>query len=49
MKRLNEKDFLVLANKINKKSMKNIPDCRNAKEHYQSFITQKNRKSVEQS
>ena len=34
MKRLNKKDLLLLTNKLIKK----IPDPRNAKEHYQSFI-----------
>ena len=45
MKRLNKKDFLLLANKL----IRNIPDLRNAKEQYQSFIIKKNRKSVKQS
>ena len=45
MKRVNKKGLLLLANKL----MKNISDPRNAKEHYQSFIIKKNRKSVNQS
>ena len=45
MKRLNKKSLLLLPNKL----MKNISDPRNAKEHYQSFIIKKNRKSVNQS
>ena len=43
MKRLNKKDLLLLANKLIGK----VPDPRNAKEHYQSFIRNKNTKSVE--
>ena len=35
----------MLANKL----IKNIPDPRNAKEHYESFLRKKNRKSVKQS
>ena len=31
--------FLLLANKL----MKNIPDPRNVKEHYKSFIIKKNK------
>ena len=45
MKRLNKKDLLLLANKW----IKNIPDPCNAKEHYKSFITKGNRKSLKQS
>ena len=37
--------FLLLANKLIEK----VPDPRKAKEHYQSFIRKKNRKSVKQS
>ena len=37
--------MLFLANKLIEK----IPDPRNAKEHYQSFIRKKNAKSVQQS
>ena len=37
--------MLLLANKLIEK----IPDSRNAKEHYQSFIRKKNTKSVKQS
>ena len=44
MKRL-KKDFLLLATKLIEK----IPDPHNAKEHYQSFIREKNTKSVKQS
>ena len=36
---------MLLANKLIEK----IPDPRNAKEHYQSFIKKKSRKSVKQS
>ena len=43
MKRL-EKKLLLLANKLIEK----ITDPRKAKEHYQSFIIKKNRKSVKQ-
>ena len=45
MKNLTKKDLLSLANKL----IENIPDPCNAKEHYQSFIIKKNRKSVKQS
>ena len=45
MKRLKKKDLLLLANKFIEK----IPDPRNPKEHYQSFVRKKNRKSVKQS
>ena len=45
MKRLKQKDLLLLANKL----MEKIPDPQNAKEHYQLFIKKKNRKSVKQS
>ena len=45
IKRLNKKDKFLFANKLTK----NIPFPRNAKEHYQSFILKKNRKSVKQS
>ena len=37
---LEKKDLLLLVNKLIQK----IPDLHNAKEHYQSFITKKNRK-----
>ena len=37
-----EKNLSLLANKLIKKT----PDPRNAKEHYQSFLKKKNRKSV---
>ena len=47
------KTFQLLFNKtfekkifLGKKLIKNVPDPRNAKEHYQSFIIKKNRKSV---
>ena len=45
MKRLKRKDLLLLANKL----IKNIPDPCNAKEHYQSFVRKKIRKSLKQS
>ena len=45
MKRLKKKDLLLLANNVIEK----IPDLRDAKEHYQSFIRKKNRKSLKQS
>ena len=45
MKHLKEKDLLLLANK----EIEKVPDPRNAKEHYQSFLRKKNRKSVKQS
>ena len=41
MKRLERKDLLLLANKLIEK----VPDTRNAKEHYESFLRKKNRKS----
>ena len=44
MKRLKRRGLLVLVNKL----VENIPDPRNAKQHYQSFIRRKNRKSVKQ-
>ena len=34
---------------VGNKLIKKIPDPRNAKEHYQSFVRKKNRKSVKQS
>ena len=40
-----KKDCLLFENKLIEK----IPDPRNAKEHYQSFIRKKNTKSVKQS
>ena len=42
---MKKKDLLLLANKLIKK----VPASRNAKEHYQSFIKKKIRKSVKQS
>ena len=45
MKHLQRKDLLSLANKLIEK----IPDPRNAKEHYQSFIRKKTTKSVKPS
>ena len=42
MKRLKNKDFLLLLNKLIEK----IPDPCNAKEHYKSFIRKKNTKSI---
>ena len=41
---LEKKDLLLRTNKLIEK----IPDPRNAKEYYQSFIRKKNRKSVKQ-
>ena len=38
MKRLKKKDLLLLANKLIEK----VPDPRNAKEHYQSFLRKEN-------
>ena len=43
-KRLTKKDLLLLANKLIEK----IPDPRNAKELYPSFIRKKNTESVKQ-
>ena len=43
MKRLKKKRFAVFCNQINRKK---IPDPRNGKEHYQSSIKKKSRKSV---
>ena len=37
--------LLLIANKL----IKNVPDLRNAKEHYESFLRKKTRKSVKQS
>ena len=37
MKRLKKKDLMLLTNKL----MEKIPDPRDAKEHYQSFIRKK--------
>ena len=45
MKRLKRKDLLLLANKLIEK----ITDPRNAKEHHQSLLRKKNKKSVKQS
>ena len=45
LKRKKKKKMLLLASKLIEK----IPDSRNAKEHYQSFIRKKNTKSVKQS
>ena len=45
MKRLKRKDLLLLANKLIDK----VPDSCNAKEHYESFLGKKTRKSVKQS
>ena len=42
MKRLKRKDLFLLGNKLTEKE----PDPRNAKEHYESFLGKKNRKSV---
>ena len=45
LKHLNRKGLLLLANKLIEK----VPDPRNAKEHYESFLRKKDRKSVKQS
>ena len=45
LKRKNKKDLLFLASKFTEK----IPNSHNAKEHYQSFLWKKDRKSVKQS
>ena len=44
-KRLKKERLLSLANKL----IKNVPDPRNAKEHYISFLRNKNKKSVKKS
>ena len=44
MKHLKRKGLLLLANKLIEK----VPDPRNAKEHYESFLRKKNRKSTKQ-
>ena len=43
--RLKIKGLLLLANKL----IEEVPDLRNGKEHYGSFLRKKNRKSVTQS
>ena len=45
MKRLKRKDLFLLPNKLIEK----VPDPRNAKEHYESLLGKKSRKSVKQS
>ena len=45
MKRLKRKDLLLLANKLVEK----LPDPSNYKEHYESFLGKKSRKSLKQS
>ena len=45
MKHLKRKELLLLANKL----MQKVPDRRNAKDHYNSFLRKKNKKSVKQS
>ena len=45
IKCLKRKDLLLLANKLIEK----LPDPRNAKEHYESFLRKKNRRKVKQS
>ena len=45
MKHLKRKELLLLANKL----MQKVPDFRNAKDHYNSFLRKKNKKSVKQS
>ena len=42
LKRLKRKNLLLPSNKLIEK----MPDPRNAKEHYQSFLRKKNRKSL---
>ena len=49
MKRLKKKIYCCLQTIIsNEENNEEIPDPRNAKEHYQSFIRKKNTKSVKQ-
>ena len=45
LKRLKKERLLSLANKL----LKNVPDPCNAKEHYESFLSKNNKKSVKQS
>ena len=45
MKCLKKKDLSLLTNKL----IERIPDARNAKDHYHSFIRKKIRKSIKQS
>ena len=45
MKRLKRKDLLLLANKL----LEKLPDPSNYKEHYESFLGKKSRKSLKQS
>ena len=45
MQRLKIKDLILLANKLIEK----VPDPRNTKEHCESFLRKKNKKSVRQS
>ena len=45
MKHLKRNELLLLANKL----MQKVPDRRNAKDHYDSFLRKKNKKSVKQS
>ena len=45
MKRLKRKNLLLVETKL----IKQIPDLHDTKEHYQSFIRKKNRKSIKQS
>ena len=42
---MKRKDLLLLANVL----IEQVPDPHNAKEHYESFLKKKNRKSVKQS
>ena len=44
MKHFKRNDLLLFPNKLIEK----VPDPRNAKEHYESFLKKKNRKSVKQ-
>ena len=45
MKHLKKERLLLVASKL----LKNIPDLRNAKENYKSFLRKKRRKSIKQS
>ena len=45
MKRLKRKDLLLFAHKL----IGEVPNFRNAKQHYESYLRKQNRKSVKQS
>ena len=45
MKRLKRKDLLLFAHKLIGK----VPNFRNSKQHYESYLRKQNRKSVKQS